>query len=276
LFALPTISRLLFKAEEEVRVSGHRQETSAPSGSGIRRKVIGEQSPHRKRIRALLRSNAFLGRFPDVALDALLTKGRLKMLAKGAAAYRRGDPGNSLMVLTAGRIKLSRTATKEVVLHFVSVGEVFGELAALDGKERAVDAVATENSEVFVIYRRDLLPTLTKHPQAMLEIIGALCARLRMGATAFDGKKRHMRARAAVGLIRLADQFGRRRKGCIHLELNMSREQLGAFLDLVRSNVSRALGTLQDMKVITINKTEIIITDEEGLKAIAEADAGKK
>jgi CRP-like cAMP-binding protein len=74
----------------------------------------------------------------------------------------------------------------------------------------------------------------------------------------------------------LADQFGRRRKGCIHLELNMSREQLGAFLDLSRSNVSRALVKLQDKNVITINKTEIIITDEEGLEAIAEADADKK
>ena len=235
-----------------------------------------EHSAHRARIRALLKSNSFLGRFPDAALDALLSKGKLKTLSKGDAAYERGGPGNRLMVLTAGRIKLSRTATKEVVLHFVSVGEVFGELAALDGKERAVDAVATENSEVFVIYRSDLLPTLNKHPQAMLEVIGALCARLRMGTTAFDSKKRHMPARAALGLIRLADQFGRRHKGRIHLELKMSREQLGNFLGLSRSNVSRALGKLQDAKVITINKTEIIITDEAGLRAIAEADAGKE
>jgi CRP/FNR family transcriptional regulator, cyclic AMP receptor protein len=256
--------------------SGSRDRPLRFVGPGAFAKAMSDHLPDQKRIRALLKGNTFLGRFPDAALDALLAKGKLKRLAKDAAAYRHGDPGNSLMVLTAGRIKLSRTITKEVVLHFVSVGEVFGELAALDGKERAVDAVATESSEVFVIYRRDLLPTLALHPQAMLEIIGALCARLRTGATAFDGKKRHMPARAAVGLIRLAEQFGRRRKGCIHLELNMSREQLGAFLDLSRSNVSRALVKLQEKNVIAINKTEIIIIDEEGLEAIAEADTDKK
>jgi CRP-like cAMP-binding protein len=227
---------------------------------------------HRARIRALLKGNAFLGRFPDAALDALLAKGKLKALAKGEAAYRKGDPGNALMVLASGRIKLSRTITKEVVLHFVSVGEVFGELAALDGKERAVDAIATEESEVFIVQRRDLLPILNKHPQAMLEIIAALCTRLRLGASAFEAKKRRMPARAAVCLLQLARHLGRKRKGCIHLELKMSRAQLGAYMDLSGPNVSRALVALQKKNVITLNRTEIVITDAAGLAAIAEID----
>lgn len=237
---------------------------------------MNERSPNWLRVRALLKGNLYLGRFPDAALDALLAKGKLKSLAKGEAAYIKGDPGNSLMVLAAGRIKLASTVSTEVVLHFVSVGEVFGELAALDGKERALDAVATETSEVFIIFRRDLLAVLSKHPQAMQEIIGALCARLRLAAIAFDGTRRPMPARAAAGLLRLADQFGRRRKGGIQLELNISREQLGGFLGLSRSNVSRALAALQDENVIEVEKTEIDITDVEKLRAIAEADPPKK
>jgi CRP-like cAMP-binding protein len=227
---------------------------------------------HRARIRALLKSNAFLGGFPDAALDALLAKGKLRALAKGDAAYSRGDPGNALMVLVTGRIKLCRTISKEVVLHFVSVGEAFGELAALDGKERAVDAIATENSQVFIVQRRDLLPTLNKHPQAMLAIIAALCARLRRGASAFDAKKRRMPARAAMCLMELTHQIGRKRKGCVHLELKMSRAQLGAYMGLSGPNVSRALIALQEKNVIDVSRTEIVITDPDGLAAIAEID----
>jgi CRP/FNR family transcriptional regulator len=91
-----------------------------------------------------------------------------------------------------------------------------------------------------------------------------------MGATAFDSSKRPMAARAAVGLMRLAEHLGRRRKDGIHLELKMSRQQLGAFLGLSGHNVSRALVDLQKRKVIVVNKTHIVITDPEGLAAIAE------
>ena len=57
------------------------------------------------------------------------------------------------MVLTKGRIKLTNTSSdgKEVVLHYVGVGNIFGEVAALDGKERAADAIALEDAEVFVV-----------------------------------------------------------------------------------------------------------------------------
>jgi len=132
------------------------------------------------RLRPLLKKNAFLGRLPDTASDALVQRGQLKKYAKGDIIYRRDDPGDSLMILFTGQLKLTNISikAKEVVLHFVVPGETFGEVAALDGKERAANAVALEASEVLVIHTRDLLPALTAHPHAMLEIIRALARRL--------------------------------------------------------------------------------------------------
>ena len=81
------------------------------------------------------------------------------------------------MVVIAGRAKLANDNVdgKEVVLHFLGVGDICGEIAALDGKERAVDAIALEDADVFVVSTRDLLPTLAAHPDAMLAIIRVLC-----------------------------------------------------------------------------------------------------
>ncbi|NKB16447.1 MAG: cyclic nucleotide-binding domain-containing protein [Sphingomonadales bacterium] len=74
-------------------------------------------------------------------IDVLLGKGQVKSFAKGAVVYRRGDPGESLMMVIHGRIKLTNTTIhgKEIVLYYVGPGEILGEIAALDGKERAVD-----------------------------------------------------------------------------------------------------------------------------------------
>ena len=103
-------------------------------------------------VRPFITHNTFLGRLPRIVLDALMGRGQVRSFTKGAVVYRRGDPGDSLMVVIEGRVKLTNISRsgKEVVLHYVGVGDIFGEIAALDGKERAADAIALEDSEVFV------------------------------------------------------------------------------------------------------------------------------
>lgn len=48
------------------------------------------------------------------------------------------------MVVVKGRIKLSNVnvSGKEIVLHFLVPGNIYGEIAAMDGGERAANAVA--------------------------------------------------------------------------------------------------------------------------------------
>jgi CRP-like cAMP-binding protein len=232
---------------------------------------------HQERVRPFLKRNTFLGRLPDTVLDALLRRGQLKRYSRGEAIYRRGDRGDSLMVLIAGRIKLTNISAgaREVVLHFVGVGEILGEIAALDGKERAANAVALEESEVFIIHTRDLLPILIAHPNAMLEIIRALCEKARAGTLLLEDRTLAMRARTAKGLLRLAQQHGRRRKDGVYLQLTLSHEELGHYLGLSRANVSRELGWLKEANVIRVGRTQIVITDERGLGEIADAASSR-
>jgi CRP/FNR family transcriptional regulator, cyclic AMP receptor protein len=160
--------------------------------------------------RAFLAHNTFLGRLPSAALDALLDKGQVRGFAKGAVIYRRGDPGDSLLFVMSGRIKLANTnrGGKEVVLHYVGEGQIFGEIAALDGKECAADAIALEESQIYFVYARDLLPTLMAHPHAMLDVLRGLCEKIRMAATIIEDNTLEMRWRTARGLFRLAQQHG--------------------------------------------------------------------
>lgn len=225
------------------------------------------------RLRPLLKQNSFLGRLPDTVFGALMQRGQLKRHPKGDIIYRRDDAGDSLMILIAGQLKLTNISTrgKEVVLHFVVPGEAFGEVAALDGRERAVNAVALEASEVLVIHTRDLLPALTAHPHAMIEIIRALCEKARAVAPLLEDRTLPMRARIARGLLRLAQQLGRRRKDGIHVRLAVSQEDLGNYFGLARANVSRQLARLKSANVIKIDAARIIITDERKLAELAEA-----
>jgi CRP/FNR family cyclic AMP-dependent transcriptional regulator len=178
-----------------------------------------------------------------------------------------------LIVLIKGRIKLTNTSVsgKEVVLHYLGTGDIFGELAALDGKERAADAIALEDSEVFVVYTRDhLLPILIAHPRALQEILQALCEKIRDGAAIIEDNTLEMRGRTARGLLRLARQHGRPSTDGTSLQLEISQEELGKYLGISRPNVSRQLGQLKIANMIRISGTEISIIDEKGLVDIAQ------
>jgi CRP/FNR family cyclic AMP-dependent transcriptional regulator len=233
---------------------------------------MGTHGAQRDRVRPFLKNNTFLRRLPDVVLDALLRKGQVRRFAKGEFAYRRGDRGDSLIVVIEGRIKLTNTnmGGKEVVLHYVGVGDIFGEIAALDGKERAADAVALEDSEVFAVYRRDLMPTLAAHPRAMQEILQALCEKVRAGASIIEDNALKLRGRTARGLLRLAGQHGQRSADGTSLQLTISQEELGKYLRISRSNVNRQLGQLRTANMIRISGTEISIIDEKGLSDIVQ------
>jgi CRP/FNR family transcriptional regulator, cyclic AMP receptor protein len=234
---------------------------------------MANQSPFIERVLPFLKNNTFLGGLPDQALNALIARGHVKKYSRGDTIYRRQDPGDTLMMVLAGRIKITNINAdgKEIVLAFLAPGDVNGEIAVLGGKERSANAIAVEQSETFVLYARDLIPALCQHPNVMLEIMQVLCEKLRLASAVIEDNTLEMSARTAKGLLRLAEQLGKKEKGGIRLELKVSQSELGKYLNLSRANVSRQLGRLREANVIELSGTQILIIDESGLSEIAGA-----
>jgi CRP-like cAMP-binding protein len=225
------------------------------------------------RLLAFLKSQTFFGGLPDDALDALIRKGHVKTFPKGNSVCRRGEPGDSLMVILSGRIKIANTNAdaKEVVLNFLGTGDILGEIAALDGKDRTAHGIALEDTEVLSIASRDLMPALLAHPQALVEIVELLCDKLRAASAIIEDSTLDMRGRAAKGLLRLADQHGRTGKDGIRIQLPLSQDDLGRYLGLSRANVSRQLGLLKGASLIRLDGPYVVIVDLAGLTEIAES-----
>lgn len=221
--------------------------------------------------RAVLKSASVLGALPDEALDGLMKRARSHTFAKGEALYRRGDQGDSLMVILSGRVKISNITddAREVVLNFLGPGDLNGEIAALDGKGRSADATALERTEALILYRRDILSVLEQHPKAILGIVEVLAGKLRMASAMVEHGLLQMAGRAAHGLLRLAEAHGRTVADGTLVDLKLSQKDLGSYLGLSRENTSRELGRLKDAGLIRVEAGEIVILDREGLEAWA-------
>src|SRR5215475_1994404 len=143
---------------------------------------VGKQAVERTRDKlSLLRNHPLFGDLPPAVIEHLGSYMKTRKVARGAAIFAKGDPGTGLMGVLAGSVKVSVASAegKDIVLNVFREGEVFGEIALLDGRPRTADATAMSDCELIVIERRDFVPFLTAQPEVMLKFIEILCSRLR-------------------------------------------------------------------------------------------------
>jgi CRP/FNR family transcriptional regulator, cyclic AMP receptor protein len=113
--------------------------------------------------------------------EALFTRVKFRDFAAGETIWVIGSPGDSGMAVLHGTVRISVTSPKGQlqVLAILSPGEIFGEIALLDGKERLADAITITGCSLAILDRHDLLAFLEQNPRAWQKIVSVLCERFR-------------------------------------------------------------------------------------------------
>ena len=138
--------------------------------------------------RALLAEHFLLRHLPPPDLERLAAFAKMQSLGAGEPVFMKGDPAAGMMVVVSGRVRITSSSAdgKEMVLNIINPGEVFGEIALIDGVERTADATAAEATELLLLERRDFLPYLERHPDLSLELL----TRISQVASIFSAARR--------------------------------------------------------------------------------------
>jgi CRP-like cAMP-binding protein len=183
--------------------------------------------------------------------------------------FHVGAPGQSMMVILKGivRVSLPGPKGKVVILADLTAGELLGEVALLDGRERSADATALTNCSVAVLERRDVLPFLENRPETCLKLLELMCARLRrsderMSEIAFF----ELPARLAKVLL---DRIGRATTTGAVSKLSLSQSELAGMINASRENVNRCLRDWQRRGIVNLDERWISILQRDTLSAIA-------
>ena len=120
---------------------------------------------------SVLRKHPIFCDLEPEAFDQLCRYAKHITLKRGATIVSRGEPGNSLIAVISGTVKISISSPdgRNAILNLISVGDVFGEMSVLDGQPRSTDAIANTNCELFVIDRRDFLPFVRSQPELAMK-----------------------------------------------------------------------------------------------------------
>lgn len=186
----------------------------------------------------------------------------------GESICRLGDPGDSMMAVIVGTVRISLPAIKgrEIILADLQTGDLFGEIALLDGKMRSADATAHTKCELMVLHRRDLFPFLERNPAACIKLMEMLCARIRRSDERMaDIAFLNLQARLAKTLL----NYPTNSAGSIRLSLSQS--ELAAMAGGARENVNRCLRDWQRRGILELKDRWTIIRQPEALRKLAKS-----
>lgn len=182
--------------------------------------------------------------------------------------FQVGEAGDHLLVVMQGRVKVSLISPdgKEAILSILEPGDVFGEMALLDGEPRSASVATMENCSFLVLWRRDFLPFLERNPQVALKLLAALSKRLRstndmVGNLSFL----HLPARLARILLNLGQQYGKLTAEGIAIGLKLSQEELGNLVGVSRESVNRQIRVWVESGVLDYTHGTIILKDSDVL-----------
>jgi CRP/FNR family cyclic AMP-dependent transcriptional regulator len=238
-----------------------------------RRSLKGPTLGNIEHARKLLADSPLFGKLAPREREGLVARAQLRSFNAGETIFLMGALHDSMFAVLSGEVRISMPSAdgKEVVLAIVHAGEVFGEIAMLDGKPRSADATALTACNLAVLDRRDVLTALDHNPTAWLGLLQVLCSRLRY-------TDQHLVELALLGLPeRLAKTLLRavdaaRAQSANRTDLRLSQYELANRVGAARESVNKCLHEWQRAGIIRIDKRVITIVDRAALEALTEPE----
>src|SRR6266404_2620241 len=173
--------------------------------------------------------------------NVLVARAHLRKFDAGDTIFLMDSPGDSMMAILEGNVRISVPSPegKEIVLAILHPGEVFGEIALLDGKGRTADARGLTACSIAVLDRRDVVAFFERHPGAWPKLVEVLCDRLR----------------------RTDQQLA-----------EMAQLELGNIVGASRESVNKCLNEWQRRGIVRIDDNLITIANRKVLEQMADPD----
>jgi CRP/FNR family transcriptional regulator, cyclic AMP receptor protein len=229
-----------------------------------------DSSTHQEK-KQIFERDFLLGKLTTDEIETLISYSRVEKYPAGREIFSKGSPGQSMMAVLRGSVRISSLSPdgKEIVLNIINQGEIFGEIAMLDGEERTGIATAITDCELLILNRRDFMPMLERHADICMILLRILCKRLRQTSEQVeDVLFRHLESRIAKALLNLAQTIGRKDVGGLSVDLHLSQRDLGNIAGGSRESVNKHLQNWHRAGLIDLGKGSIVIRDLAGLERL--------
>jgi CRP-like cAMP-binding protein len=189
----------------------------------------------------------------------------LKRYDTGETIFREGDPGDTVLTIVEGRVKVFKAtpAGKEIILEIFGSGDPLGAVAVYEGAALPASAVALEPTDCLAIAQRDFFTLLEQHPALVRGLLSGLTLRLAELTRRLADMTGRVEGRFARLFLKLADQIGKAERGGTFVAMPLTRQELA---DLTGTTIETAIRIMSRWQ-----RDDIVHTEKDGFVVINRA-----
>ncbi len=188
----------------------------------------------------------------------------------GEIVFKEGDEGTTCHIMRSGKARAVREHPdgRSITLAHFSRGDIFGEMAMLDGERRSATVEITEGAETIAILGADMHRLLRAHPDLSLKLIAALGQRLRdtnerLARQSFQTVQSRVAAVLAQLVAAARAEAGRDGEG--EVLITITQAELAQLAGSSRESASRFLAVLERAGIISQGRGRLTVHDAEAL-----------
>ncbi|HEX3240794.1 MAG TPA: Crp/Fnr family transcriptional regulator [Solirubrobacterales bacterium] len=214
----------------------------------------------------------------SVALFADLEEGELERFSHvavprtfpaGTRVFHEGDSSDACYIVKEGSFRVTREHSdgRAITLATLGPGEIFGELAMLDGDSRSASAEALTDGELLALPANDVRLLLARHPEIALKLVAGLVRRLRAANVRLSRQSfQTVPSRVAGILAQLAREHADGKGPGEEVTIRMNQTDLAQLAGTSRESVSRFLAELERAGVVRSGRGRVTVLEPPKLR----------
>jgi CRP/FNR family cyclic AMP-dependent transcriptional regulator len=206
-------------------------------------------------------SGAELQRIADVAVP--------RSFPAGVRVFHEGDSSDACYIVRSGDLRVTREHSdgRAIALATLASGDIFGELAMLDGGTRSASVETLAESELLALPASDVRRLLAERSEIAVKLIVALVRRLRetnerVARQSFQTVP--SRVAGVLSQLIAEESLPEDREG---ITVRMTQADLAQLAGTSRESVSRFLATLERAGVVRVGRGRVTIIEPRRLRA---------
>lgn len=194
-----------------------------------------------------------------------------RRFSQGEVIFREGDPGQVLYMVRSGQVRIFVNGihgSETSVILCGRPGEVFGELAVIDGLPRSATAVALVETVLLTIGRENFRQHMRQSPQLALNFLNELSVRVRYNTRQMNSlTSMDVPQRLARKLMELAQSYGKAEDKGVRITMPLTQSDLASLIGATRESINKSLKDFRLREWIQMHQGEIVILDPEALRS---------
>ena len=217
----------------------------------------------------------------SVPLFADLEEGELERFSQvavprsfpaGTRVFQEGDSSDACYIVREGSFRVTREHSdgRAITLATFGSGEIFGELAMLDGDRRSASAESITDGTLLALPASDVRSLLGRNPEIALKLVAGLVRRVRAGNMRLSRQSFQTVPSRVAGILLQLSRDGQ--EGNVEgtemteVTIRMNQTDLAQLAGTSRESVSRFLAELERAGVVRSGRGRVTVLEPNKLR----------